>query len=96
MSNLEKKHFNSDERERIISDWKQSGFSKKRFADERGLKYCTFVGWFQGSKKEITSSGFSEVLISSSDKIFMEVVIKGRSLRFYQALPKEYFSMLLQ
>lgn len=95
MSNLEKKHFSSEERERIISDWKQSGFSKKKFADERGLKYCTFVGWFQGSKKTAIQ-GFSEVVISSADKLFMEVVIKDKTLRFYQAIPKEYFSLLLQ
>ena len=96
MSNLEKKHFSSDERERIISDWKESGISKKKFAEDRGLKYCTFVGWFQGSKKEISSPGFSEVVISSSDKLFMEVVIKDRTVRFYQVIPKEYFSLLLQ
>ena len=96
MSNLEKKHLTSGERERIISEWKQSGLSKKKFAEVRGLKYCTFVGWFQGSKKETSAPGFSEVVISSSDKLFMEVVIREKTIRFYQMLPKEYLFLLLQ
>ncbi len=44
MSNLEKKKLTAEEKESIISDWKQSGLSKKEFAEQRGLKYCTFVG----------------------------------------------------
>ena len=96
MSNLEKKKLTSDEKERILSDWKQSGMSKKKFAEERGLKYCTFVGWFQGSKKGISTPGFSEVVISSGDKLFMEVVIREKTVRFYQPLPLEHFLWLLK
>ena len=96
MSNLEKKHFTSAERETILSDWKQSGLSKKKFAEQRGLKYCTFVGWFQSAGKEKSALGFSEVIISSSDKIFMEVVVRERTFRFYQVLPLNYFQLLLK
>ncbi|MCX6275158.1 MAG: hypothetical protein NTV09_08115 [Bacteroidetes bacterium] len=96
MSNLVKKNLTSEEKERILSDWKQSGLSKKKFAEERGLKYCTFVGWFQGSKKGISTPGFSEVVISSGDKLLMEVVIREKTIRFYQMLPKDYLFLLLQ
>ena len=96
MSNLEKKHLTSEERERFISDWQQSGLSKKQFAIERGLKYCTFVGWFQGSKKETSSPGFSEVIIPSADKLFMEVVIREKTVRCYQVLPLENFQWFLK
>jgi hypothetical protein len=96
MSNIEKKHLTPDERERIIYDWKQSGLSKKKFAEQHGLKYCTFIGWFQGSKKGISTPGFSEVEISSGDKLFIEVVIKEKTVRFYQPLPLEHFQWLLK
>lgn len=96
MSNLEKKHFGSQEKEQIISEWKQSGLSKKQFSEERGIKYCTFVGWFQGTKKETSSDGFSEVVISAGEKIFMEVVSGSRTLRFFQPPSKEYLMLLLQ
>lgn len=96
MSNIEKRKLTSEEKERILSDWQQSGLSKKKFAEERGLKYCTFVGWFQGSKKKIPTPGFSEVEISSGDRLFMEVVIKEKTVRFYQPLPLEHFQWLLK
>ena len=96
MSNLEKKNFTSAERETILTDWKASGMSKKQFAEQRGLKYCTFVGWFQGSKKETSTQGFSEVIISSGDKLYMEVVIREKTVRFYQVLPLEYIQWLLK
>ncbi|CAN5469966.1 hypothetical protein BH11BAC1_BH11BAC1_30250 [soil metagenome] len=96
MSNLGKKNASTEERHQIISEWKQSGLSKKKFAEERGLKYCTFVGWFQGSKKQISTPGFSEVVISSGDKLFMEVLIREKTVRFYQVLPLEYFQYLLK
>lgn len=95
MNNLEKKHLTFEERERFISDWQQSGLSKKQFAQERGVKYCTFIGWFQGSKQTATP-GFTEVVISTGNKLLMEVVIKEKTVRFYQPLPKEYFLLLLQ
>jgi hypothetical protein len=95
MSNVEKKHFTSEERERFISDWQQSGLSKKQFAEERAIKYCTFIGWFQGSK-QTAAPGFSEVVISSGDKLFMEVVIREKTVRFYQVLPLEHFQWLLK
>ena len=83
MSNLVKKNLTSEEKERILSDWKQSGLSKKKFAEERGLK-------------GISTPGFSEVVISSGDKLLMEVVIREKTIRFYQMLPKDYLFLLLQ
>jgi len=95
MSNVEKKHFTTVERERFISDWRQSGLSKKQFAEERAIKYCTFIGWFQGSK-QTAMPGFSEVVISSADRLLMEVVIGEKTIRFYQPLPLEHFQWLLK
>ncbi len=96
MSNLEKKKLMSEEKERILLDWKLSGISKKQFAEQQGLKYCTFISWFQGSKKETLAPEFSEVVISSTDKLFMEVVIRDKTFRFYQILPLEHFQFLLK
>jgi len=96
MSNLEKKHLTADERERIISEWKQSGLSKKKFADQHGLKYYTFIAWFEKHGSAGKDPGFEQIKIVGEEKIFMEVVTGNRTLRFYQPLSKEYFTLLLQ
>ena len=69
MSNLEKNHFTSEEKQKIISEWKQSSLSKKKFAEERGLKYYSFVSWF-GAKKKKPAGGFEQVKIVPSDQLF--------------------------
>lgn len=96
MSNIEKKHVSSADRERIISEWKMSGQSKKQFAEDRRIKYCTFVGWFKGFKKEMPSSGFTEIKLSASENIFCEVLLSGKIIRFYQQPAVDYFQQLLK
>ena len=47
MSNLEKRTFTTQEIKDFIAQWKESGLSKKKFADQHGLKYYTFIAWFE-------------------------------------------------
>jgi transposase-like protein len=95
MSNSAKKNFDWEEKEKVISEWKQSGVSKKQFAEDRGIKYHTFVGWFKRAGNDNTARGFSEVAVSSSERVLMEVVTRDKTIRIYQLLPAEYFQWLV-
>jgi hypothetical protein len=96
MSNLVKKNLSSEEKQKMISDWRLSGLSKKHFADQMGLKYCTFIGWFDRYGKSESTAGFEQVRISGSEKIFAEVILGGKTIRFFQPFPAEYFQLLLR
>jgi len=95
MSNLEKRHLSAEEKQRIITEWKQSGLSKKQFAEQAGLKYYSFVSWF-GAKKKKPVPGFEQVKISAPDQLFAEVIIANRTIRFFQPFPAEYFQWLVK
>jgi len=41
----------------MISDWKQSGQSKKAYCAANGIKEATFYYWFSRSKSADTGSG---------------------------------------
>ena len=97
MSNLEKRTFTSDEIKDFIAQWKESGLSKKKFCDQQGLKYYTFIAWCDKYGKPENATGFKQIQVSGSEEnIFAEVVTGNRTIRFYQAIPKEYISLLLQ
>lgn len=43
----------------MITDWQQSGLSKKRYCAENGINEATFYYWFSRSKEnDISSGGF--------------------------------------
>jgi hypothetical protein len=96
MSNLEKKSFTSDEIKDFVQSWRISGMSKKQFSDQHGLKYYTFIAWCDKYGKAEKGPGFEQIQLSGTEKVFMEVVTRERTLRFYQPIPKEYLSLLLQ
>ena len=41
----------------MIADWHQSGMSKKRYCEEKGINEATFYYWFSRSKEHDTCSG---------------------------------------
>ena len=41
----------------MITDWHQSGMSKKRYCEENGINEATFYYWFSRSKENDTASG---------------------------------------
>ena len=96
MSNLGKKFLSREERQKYISDWRESGLSKKAFAENAGLKYYTFMSWFEPSVKPRKVKGFTRVQLPASEKVFAEVICAGKTIRFFESLPGEYFSKLLQ
>ena len=96
MSNLEKKRFTADEIKGHVESWGQSGLSRKAFSEQHGLKYYTFVAWCDKYGKAEKGAGFEQIQIGGGEKIFAEVITGNRTIRFYQGIPKEYFSLLLQ
>jgi hypothetical protein len=96
MSNLAKKGLSSEEKQKMISDWRLSGLSKKKFADQMELKYCTFIGWFDRYGKSEAGVGFEQIKISRNESIFAEVIFNGKTIRFFQPFPAEYFQVLLR
>ena len=96
MSNLEKRTFTTQEIKDFIGQWKESGLSKKKFADQHGLKYYTFIAWFEKHGRGDKGPGFEQIQIGSGERIFAEVVTGKMTMRFYQVFPKDFFSLLLQ
>ncbi|WP_282635907.1 IS66 family insertion sequence element accessory protein TnpA [Sphingobacterium thalpophilum] len=41
----------------MIADWQQSGMSKKRYCEEKGINAAMFYYWFSRSKENDTSNG---------------------------------------
>lgn len=96
MSNLEKKTIAPEERKNYIAQWKVSGLSKKKFSDQHGLKYYTFISWFGPQKKRIGTGGFREINVPSVNPVFAELVRGDLSIRFHQPFPIEYFQALIR
>ncbi len=96
MDNVQKKSYSPEEIKNFISQWKQSGLNKKKFADQHGLKYCTFIAWFERHGNS-SGGGFEEVKIkTSAEHIFAEILIGEKCIRFFQPFPAEYFQLLLK
>ena len=94
MNTTGKKTYSREEINNLKNQWQQSGLSKKRFAEEHGIKYYTFIGWFDGEVKQ--PKGFMPVQINSPEILFAEILSNGKTIRFYQPFPAEYFSLLIK
>lgn len=96
--NLEKKGLTREEKQKLISEWSISGKSKKQFAEERKLKYCTFTSWFVAiaPKKKKGTPVFTEIKLPAQKVLFAEVQKGTLSIQFFQPFPLEYFQVLLK
>lgn len=96
--NLEKKALTREQKQKLISDWSISGLSKKKFAEEQKLKYCTFTSWFasMAPKKKKDAPAFTEVKLPVQKSMFAEVQKGNLSIRFFQPFPVEYFQLLIK
>jgi len=88
--------FSEDQIRNYISSWHSSGKSKKNFAEENGLKYYTFVSWFERYKTKPVKPAFTEVKLPTEKKVFAEVKTGSTTIRFFQAFPLEYFQLLIK
>lgn len=58
----------------MISDWQQSGMSKKRYCEENGINEATFYYWFSRSKENGASSGGFIAIENAGKKRGVEVI----------------------
>jgi hypothetical protein len=83
----------------LVQRWKESGKSKKVFAQEQGLNYYTFITWCDREKKNLhtnNNTGFSQVRLTHQSDAFACVELSsGMRLKFYEPMPAEYFQSLL-
>ena len=88
VSNVEKKWRTRQEKDELLAQWKQSGQSRRIFCSEQGLNYNSFVNWHKEQKtKSKTESGFSEVIVKSSEKLFAQLHLPGElRIDLYQPL----------
>jgi hypothetical protein len=94
MDTLNRKAFTQEEIEQLKAEWQQSGLSKKKFTEQQGIKYYTFISWFDRPVK--APGGFVPVKLHLDENLFAEILVNGKTIRFYQPFPPEYFSILLK
>ena len=95
--NLQKRSLTKEQKEKLISEWLASGMSKKKFSDEHGLKYYTFVSWCEAllPKKKKEAPKFTEVKFPVQKPVFAELQRGDLAIKFYQPFPAEYFQLLM-
>ncbi len=95
-----KQSFSASQREDLIQEWKQSGKSKKKFCEEKGLKYMTFVTWKAKDQTNQTPAkdSFLQVEVrSETETLFAKVLLNnGTALHIYQPVEASYLSRLLK
>ena len=98
VSNIEKKWRTRLEKDELISQWKQSGMSRKVFCDEQGLNYNSFITWDNEKKSKLKAgSGFSEITVQSSERLFAQIHLsEQKRIDLYQPLSSEFIRSLLK
>ena len=59
---------------RMVSDWDQSGMSKKQYCRENGISYPKFHYWFSRSKEDLPGRGRFIALEGPCGKGNIEVI----------------------
>ncbi|MBA3706542.1 MAG: transposase [Bacteroidetes bacterium] len=97
-SNVEKKWRTRQEKDALIKQWIESGKSRKVFCAEHGLSYNSFVSWHKEQKdKAKVVSGFSEVIIPSTNELFAQLHLPGGiQIDFFQPMTGEFIRSLIK
>ena len=93
---VEKKWRTHLKKDELLLHWRQSGQSRRLFCSEQGLTYNSFVTWYKQHKaKAKRESGFSEVVIKSSEKIVAQLHLSEVvRIDFYQPLSENIICAL--
>jgi hypothetical protein len=79
--------YTQEEMKAVISEWQNSGQSKKEFCRDRKIVYQTFHYWFK-RLSGARSSGFSEVKIPVSNQIgSFELIFPSGARMTFQGEP---------
>ena len=98
VSNVEKKWRTRLEKDEFISQWKQSGKSRRVFCQEHGLNYNSFITWNKEQKSKLkTEAGFSEITVQNSERLFAQIHLsEQKRIDLYQPLSSEFIRSLLK
>lgn len=58
----------------MISDWQQSGMSKKRYCAEKGISEATFYYWYSRSEEKVLAPGSFIAIDKACKKSEVEVI----------------------
>jgi transcriptional accessory protein Tex/SPT6 len=90
----------SEEKQQLIDLWKQSGKTKKAFAEEYGIKYLTFVDWIRRpdrNRYSVKAKEFIEITPPVVSGIFAEVYLSGgHRIIFHQPFSADFLSRLIK
>ncbi|MEO7157059.1 MAG: hypothetical protein ABI039_05835 [Vicinamibacterales bacterium] len=97
-NNVEKKWRSRQEKDALISQWQQSGKSRKAFCVEHGLNYNSFVTWHKEQKVKLKAeSGFAEVTVQSNERLFAQIHLPGElRIDLFQQLSPEFIRSLIK
>ena len=79
--NVQNSRLTEEERKGLVSQWKQSWKSRKKFSEENGLKYYTFIGWCVKYDKQPVrkkKKEFIELNIKPGSDLFAELKITDK------------------
>lgn len=65
--NVQNPRLTAEQKKELISQWKQSGISRKKFSRERQINYYTFMDWcyrFDKKPSEKRKNNFVELTVS--------------------------------
>lgn len=57
--------FTQDKAREVITDWQNSGLSKKAFCRQRNMRYQTFHYWYNRLHNTSSSPGFTEIKVTA-------------------------------
>lgn len=98
--NVQNVRLTTEQKKELISQWKQSGISRKKFSAEHQINYYTFMDWCyrfdkKPAQKKVTN--FVELKVSSQPGSFAEIKFtNGSAIVFYQPVTADYFQSLLK
>ncbi len=98
--NVQNVRLTTEQKKELISQWKESGISRKKFSAEHQINYYTFMDWCYRFDKKPTqkkATNFVELKVSSQTGSFAEIkYLNGNTIIFYQPVPADYFQSLVK
>jgi hypothetical protein len=93
-----RQHRSESEIRKIIKEFEASNLTFSEFCRQHSLGKQTFYNWRNRYRyKAATTARFVQMELDSSacSGVFAELELDGKLLRFFQALPAEFFKTLL-
>src|SRR5437870_4797327 len=97
-----KQHHSAVARQQHISDWQQSGLSKKEYCRQQQLNYLTFISWFQAKRKSqtLSSPSFIPLEVTSfsniREQVFATLQFGNNTVQLHATVNAAFLAKLLR